>query len=226
MLLLQKIYTIFLSFWYYFLSKSSFCKWGIFWGVKLDSRTNLGDWTRIYKRCDIRGTSVGYGTYIGWDSIIRNACIGKYCSIGPNVQVIYGRHPVREFISTHPAFFSTRKQAGFSFVEVDLYQENRTVNNKSLFIGNDVWIGSGVNILEGVSIGDGAVLGANSTVTKDIEPYAIYVGSPAKKIGMRYSEEIIDDLLELQWWDFSPSELKKRNRLFIDVRAFIKSFQE
>ncbi len=133
---------------------------------------------------------------------------------------------MREFISTHPAFFSTRKQAGFSFVEVDLYQENRTINNKSLFVGNDVWIGSGVNILEGVSIGDGAVLGANSTVTKDIEPYAIYVGSPAKKIGMRYSEEIVDDLLELQWWNFSPSELKKRNRLFIDVRAFIRSFQE
>ncbi|TOB99747.1 hypothetical protein CGJ93_24305, partial [Vibrio parahaemolyticus] len=62
-----------------------------------------------------------------------------------------------------------------------------------------------MNILEGVSIGDGAVLGANSTVTKDIEPYAIYVGSPAKKIGMRYSEEIVDDLIELQWWNFPPS---------------------
>jgi acetyltransferase-like isoleucine patch superfamily enzyme len=222
--LIYKFQVIFLSFYYYFLSKLRYCHWDVFFGVKVDFQTKLEKNTRIYKRTDVRGSTVGYGSYIGWDSVIRNAVVGKYCSIGPNVNIIYGRHPVRQFISTHPAFFSVRKQAGFTYVDDNLYEENQTLNGKSVIIGNDVWLGYGVCILEGVEIGNGAIVGANSTVTTNVEPYSIYVGTPAKKVGYRYNDNLINRLNKLEWWNISPSIIKKNSNLFSDVESFIAFF--
>jgi len=76
-------------------------------------------------------------------------------------------------------------------------------------IGNDVWIGQGVTIMSGISIGDGAVIAANSTVVKNVAPYSIVGGNPARYLKFRFSDEIISLLLELKWWELSIEEIKK-----------------
>ena len=86
--------------------------------------------------------------------------------------------------------------------------------NEGCHIGNDVWLAAGCHVLRNVSIGNGAVIGANSVVTKDIPPFAIAVGSPAKVIGYRFSKEIIESLQEIQWWDFPPKLLRECKDIF------------
>jgi hypothetical protein len=91
-------------------------------------------------------------------------------------------------------------------------------------IGNDVWIGHGVTIMPGVSIGTGAVIGAGAVVTKDVEPYQIVVGVPARPIRKRFSEEVITQLLDIAWWDWDRATLEARFDDFYDLDAFIKKY--
>ena len=94
------------------------------------------------------------------------------------------------------------------------------IATKKVTIGNDVWIGIKATIMPNITIGDGAVIGANAVVTKDVPPYAVVVGVPAKIIKYRFDEEIIKDLLELKWWNYSESFIKTLP--FEDVRECIK----
>jgi len=89
-------------------------------------------------------------------------------------------------------------------------------------IGNDVWIGNNVTILQGVTIGDGAIVGAGSVVTKDIEPYAVYVGNPARKIKYRFAGEEIEKLLKIQWWNQSREWLREHAESFANPGQFLK----
>lgn len=167
-----------------------------------------------------RGT-MGFGSYMGVCCDI-DAEIGKYCSIAANVKTINGRHPTSECVSTHPAFFSTRKQAGFTYVNSDLFEEVVHADgcDYSVRIGNDVWIGYGALIMAGVSIGDGAIVGAGAVVTKDVEPYAIVGGVPAKVIRMRFSEREIAALLELRWWDRPKEWIEEKSAGFMRPRDY------
>lgn len=168
---------------------------------------------------------LGYGSFIGEKCCI-NASVGKYCSIASSVKTIAGKHPTSRFVSTHPSFFSLLKQSGFTYVSSQLFDEfdyADGTNRFSVIIGNDVWICSGVTILEGVKIGDGAILAAGAIITKDVEPYTIYAGIPAKKIGQRFNDQIIEKLLELQWWTKDEKWIKHHAYLFCDVNVFLDS---
>lgn len=141
--------------------------------------------------------------------------IGKYCSIGPNVElVLVGDHRV-DFVTTYPfsVFF---KEYG----HLKGYPRHRG----DIAIGNDVWICYGANILSGTTVGDGAVIGMNTTVTKDVPPYAIVVGNPAKIIRYRYKLEIIDKLLSIKWWDWPHEKVLKAAPLLANenINKFIE----
>jgi acetyltransferase-like isoleucine patch superfamily enzyme len=197
-------------------------------GVCLNRNTVLEDNLRIFKDTEIFNSKVGRGSYIGWSSVLNNVAIGRYCSIAPYTQVIYGAHPTSEFISSHPAFYSTQKQAGFTFCKEPLFNEFKHAKGScySVKIGNDVWIGHGVKILEGVTIGDGAIIGANSLVLKDVEPYSINVGMPTKLIKYRFKKELIDQLLTLKWWDFKFSFISQNYKKFSEPENFINSISK
>jgi len=125
--------------------------------------------------------------------------IGKFCSIADNVIIFLGGDHRQDWITTFPfdVFFKE-----FSCIK------GGAATKGNVIIGNDVWIGTHVLILSGVKIGDGAVVGARSVVTKDVDPYAIVAGNPARTIGMRFDQETISHLLKIKWWDWDLQRIK------------------
>jgi acetyltransferase-like isoleucine patch superfamily enzyme len=170
---------------------------------------------------------VGFGSYFGARCHFAMSTIGRYCSIGDNVTVITGRHPTNTYVSTHPAFYSTSIGKLFQLTDKQLFEECRYANpqDKTLVkVGNDVWIGSNVAILDGVKIGDGAIVGANALVTKDLEPYGIYAGIPAKIIGNRFTEKEKNFLLKLRWWEKPEEWIRENAGYFTDIGKLMKKF--
>lgn len=194
------------------------------WHVKLSESTSLARYTAVYSGADIRGTKLGEGSYVGPDCDLRNSVIGKYCSIGPRVRVVQGLHPTH-MVSTHPCFYSLKKQSGFTFAKRQMYNEEAFVKDQIwVGIGSDVWIGSDVTILAGVSIGDGSVIGTGSLVTKNIAPYSIAHGVPAKTIKKRFSEDDIDVLNKIQWWNWGYKKLSEAAICMLDIENFKEKF--
>lgn len=165
---------------------------------------------------------MGYGSYIGANCNISGR-IGRYCSIAGNVNVLTGTHPIEKFVSTHPAFYSLLKQNGDTYTNVQRFDEFLYVDKKlkhSVIIGNDVWIGCGVTLIGGITIADGSVVLAKSIVTKDVLPYTIVCGNPAKPIKKRFNDEMIQFLIAYKWWDKPENWLRAHVRDFADIERF------
>ena len=158
--------------------------------------------------CNLVDLTMNRFSYCGNDCQIINAEIGAFCSISDHVFIGGAEHPM-DWISTSPVFQNVHHSGPKKrFAKFDLPKTKKTI------IGNDVWIGHGVTIKQGVAIGNGAVLGSNTLVTKDVPPYAIVGGVPAKLIRYRFSKEIIDRLEEIQWWNLSDEKITKMVDLF------------
>lgn len=167
---------------------------------------------------------LGRGSYIGPDCFLSSVEVGLYCSIGSRVRIVNSNHPASIFVSTHPAFYSLRKQAGFTYVKESYYEEQKFLGNDkklSVSIGNDVWIGDDVMIMGGIRIGDGAIVGAGAIVSKDITPYTIVGGVPAKVIKKRFSEKEIEFLLAFRWWEKDEHWISENIQLFCNINQFI-----
>lgn len=193
-------------------------------GAYLYKGTTIGGRNYIGDRAQLSNVKIGFSSYIGRDSVISNTKIGKYTCIA-NMETVIGRHPVHgENISVYPVFYSTSKQFGYTYATEDSFEEAKIADKEegyNIVIGNDVWIGFGVMLIDGVTIGDGAVIGARSLVTSDVEPYAIYAGTPAKKIGMRFDDETVAKLLKLRWWDKDEAWIRENAAMFKNPGEFI-----
>ena len=165
--------------------------------------------------------SMGYGSYLCERCNIE-AEIGRFTSIGAEVRTLPGTHPfTTPFATTSPLFYSTKRQAMQTFVTERHFDEVLP----PVRIGNDCWIGVRVLLQGGVTIGDGAVVLSGAVVTKDVPPYAIVGGVPAKVIKYRYDEETIDFLLRTKWWDKPIEWLRENNALLRDIDALKKALQ-
>lgn len=195
----------------------------IIWGKGCftDLRTEFKGYNMLGRCSRLTKSEIGMYSYIGMHSEITQAKIGNFTSIGPYVKNIRGEHPTSTFVSTSPVFFSQLKQVGTTFTKEQKFKEFRFADENgqySNFIGNDVWIGANVILLEGVNIGNGAIVAAGAVVTKDVPPYAIIGGVPAKVIRYRFSEDDILFLLDLQWWNRDEAWIKGHADLFEDVK--------
>ena len=166
----------------------------------------------------IGSCEIGAFTYFSKQVDFYQTRIGRYCSIGPGVLCNPGMHPVH-FVSTSPVFYKSGASCNMTFASADQFCENGRVE-----IGNDVWIGAKSVIKDGVTIGDGAVIGAGAVVVKNVPPYAIVGGVPARIIRYRFSQEQIDRLLRTQWWNWDQTKLRSAQPLCCsdDIDAFLK----
>lgn len=144
--------------------------------------------------------------------------IGSFCSIGDNVEIFLGGNHRTDWVTTYP--FGHIHETEFPW-----HGEGHPATKGDVTIGNDVWIGSGCTIMSGVTIGDGAVLAAKSVVLKDVPPYAIVGGNPAKIVKMRFSDDQIEKLLSLKWWDLPEEEINRLLPLLCssNINEFIES---
>lgn len=174
------------------------------------SSNNLVDSkARIYRGVKIKGSKVGAYTYICPNTDVENAEIGKFCSISDHCRIGMGRHNLGQ-LSTSPIFTEKRNGTGFQWVP----ENAGAARQEKVYVGNDVLIGSHALILGGVTIGNGSVVGAGAVVTKDVPPYAVVVGVPARIIKYRFPPEVADRLQSLQWWDWPETRLRGSIGLF------------
>ncbi len=178
-------------------------------------KSTLASTALLYPPYRIDECSINAYSYVAENSKLSMVTIGKFCSIGPNLLAGYGIHPSHG-ISTSPMFYSTLKQNG-----VSISPKNKIEERKPIIIGNDVFIGANVTILDGINIADGAVIGAGTIVSKDVPPYAIVVGCPMQIIKYRFTEEQINKLLQIKWWDFEKEKLPELEKYFFNIDEFI-----
>ena len=146
------------------------------------------------------GIKVGYGSYGGCfkEKVIPSGVtFGNYCSVAPNIRIFRANHPKENFTS-HPILYNP----------ICGYMQDDQLERPELLIGHDVWLGEWSMIMPSVKrIGNGAMIGAGAIVTKDVDPYSIVAGSPAKVIGQRFSQQVIEKLEKTEWWEMEKDVL-------------------
>ena len=194
------------------------------YGVEFNRATSLSEYVKLNKGSLVNGATIGSFSYIGENCVLNDSKIGRFCSIGSDVHIVSANHPTSGLISTSPIFYSTKKQCGITFCEQEVFPEHKNVMGYSSVIGNDVWIGEHVYIMGGVTIGDGAVIALGSVVTKNVPPYAVVAGVPARIIKYRFDEETINELLIDKWWEKPIDWLKDNYKDFYMKETYSRLF--
>jgi len=191
----------------------------------LNKNTILEGDNFIYEYVDISDSNIGYATAIGIYSNLSNCSIGRFCSIANNVHVQKFTHPIN-FVSTYPGFYDSVNNYPFGKSKNHFEEFLKCSNGKNANIGNDVWIGENVIIKGGVTIGDGAIIGMGAVVTKDIPPYAVVGGIPAKIIKYRFDENTINKLLSIKWWNWDHKLIQTRKDEFSNLSNFLNRYSK
>ena len=169
-----------------------------------------------YREFDVGEGSYGYPEIVFYDAGAK-LTIGKYCGFAPKVTILLGGEHHHDWVSSYPFSLlheDAKHLPGYPFTKGDVV------------IGNDVWLGYGALVLSGVTIGDGAVVAARSVVTRDVEPYSIVAGVPAKHIKFRFQPPTVDALLEIAWWDWPHEKIESswEHIQSSDVVSFVQRF--
>lgn len=158
-----------------------------------------------------------------WSGLPLSTTAGRYCAFAGGIRVMGNTHPM-EWVSIHPFMYSTNtnmfnrgkeRNPNWKTVEFNVYQP-------PISIGNDVWIGQDVLLKGGVTIGDGAIIGAGTTVSKDVPPYAVVVGNPGRIVKYRFSQDVIEKMLESKWWEYHYGDFAGLD--FKNPEAFLERF--
>jgi acetyltransferase-like isoleucine patch superfamily enzyme len=187
--------------------------------VSLDCK--LDKYVKIFDHTRLGSCEVARFTYIGNKCDFTRTKIGSFTSIGPEVLCGLGTHPL-EYVSTYPGFYSN-EVSGSKWLGTNLAYKLK--DKKPVSIGSDVWIGARSIIIGGVEIGNGAVIAAGAVVTKDVPPYAIVGGVPAKIIRYRFDTTTINELLSSRWWESSEEDLRRAAKYAEFPDLFIKSLK-
>jgi phosphonate metabolism protein (transferase hexapeptide repeat family) len=181
--------------------------------------TTLGPWTEIGADSWFAETTVGAYSYFAGGNQVIYSTIGRFCSIATLVRINPGNHPMQRVSQHH--FTYRREQYGFGPDDAEFFQWRRTDH---CTIGHDVWIGHGAIVMPGVTVGIGAVVGAGAVVTRDVTPYMIVAGVPARPIRPRFPAPIADALLRIAWWNWDHAILRERFADLLNIEQFIERY--
>jgi phosphonate metabolism protein (transferase hexapeptide repeat family) len=182
--------------------------------------SELGAWTDVGAHCTIMESTIGDYTYFAGDASVIYSKVGKFCSIASHVRLNPGNHPMQRVTQHH----MTYRRRMFGFGETDDEEFFQWRRDHQVTIGHDVWIGHGAVVMPGVTVGTGSVIGSSAVVTKDVPPYTIVGGVPAKPIRERFPREIAEQLQAIAWWDWSREMLEERFADLNDLDRFLELY--
>lgn len=182
--------------------------------------SKIGGWTALGANTSLNEVVFDDYSYTAGNVSIVYASVGKFCSIANSTRINPGNHPQWRVTQHHSTY--RRIQYGFDAVEDEEFFQWRRDHHCN--IGHDVWMGHGAVIMPGVSIGHGAVIGSGAVVTKDVGPYEVAVGVPAKVIKRRFSEETSEKLLDIAWWDWDRETLENRFEELLHLDSFLEKY--
>ena len=185
--------------------------------------TKLGQFTEVGIFNFFENVKLDDYSYTGQFCFVQNAEIGKFANIATMVRIGPTDHPMERPTLHH--FTYRREMFGFDDKDDEEFFLKRT--SRKTYIGHDTWIGHGAIIMPEVTIGNGAIVGSGAVVSKDVEPYTIVVGCPAKPIKKRFSEDIIFKLEKIKWWDWPYEKIKENFKDFLlDIDSFVEKHYE
>lgn len=168
-------------------------------------KSKLGEYVAINRNCVLDRSEMDFGSYINYNTTLKNVIVGKFCCISWNV-CLYGG-------SSHnyhaPSMYTKYHWKHIFGSSIDTTGDEKA----KVIVGNDVWIGNGAIVINGVTIGDGAIIGAGAVVTKDVPPYSVVAGVPATLLKKRFDDSVVKRLLDIKWWDWPKDVISANEKL-------------